>query len=293
MRIDAHQHFWNRNDGFYDWLTPDLGPIYRDFAPEDLAPHLLDLGIVATILVQAAPSLEETKHLLSLGRQTSFVKAVIGWVDMDGGEAIQNLGTLTQDSLFKGIRPMAQDLDDPDWLIRKSHAPVYDRLIDDGLVFEALVRPAQWSALLELAKRYKSLSIVVDHGAKPAICNGMNGDDGFSAWAPMIDQLAIHPHVSCKLSGLLTEAAPGAGLTEIRPYLDHLYACFGPDRLMWGSDWPVLGLRSDYETWATMFDTWLADKPDEAKEKILSKTAATQYGIPLLSTSTEDQRVEA
>ena len=293
MRIDTHQHFWKRSDGFYGWLTSDLGAIYRDFAPEDLAPHLSEHDIAATVLVQAAPSYEETKKLLSLGGRTDFVKAVIGWVDMDSAEAIQNLATLTEDPLFKGIRPMVQDLDDPDWLLRSSLEPVYERLISDQLVFEALVRPAHWSALRHLAQRYQSLSIVVDHGAKPAICNGMDGDGGFSEWAPMIDGLAAHPHVSCKLSGLLTEAAPGAGLNEIRPYLDHLYACFGPDRLMWGSDWPVLGLRADYGVWVEMFDAWLADKPKDAQEKILSRTAATKYGISLFSTSTEDQKVEA
>lgn len=279
MRIDAHHHFWTQSTGFYDWLTPDLNAIYRDFTPSDLAPHLSDCHIDATFLVQAAPCIEETELLLAQAEKTNFVKAVIGWADMESDSFARDLKYLAQHRLFKGLRPMVQDLANPNWLTKQELAPAFTLLSDNGFVFEALVRPPQWQALLEFASRYPSQSIVIDHAAKPAIAKGLNGEGGFSDWARVIDQLATYDHVSCKLSGLLTEAAPGAGLDDITPYLDHLYDSFGPDRLMWGSDWPVLKLNGDYTAWIKMMDTWLEDKPLEARTQIWATTAAQRYGI--------------
>ena len=279
MRIDAHHHFWARSHGFYDWLTPDLTALYRDFSPKDLAPHLSDWEVDATVLVQAAPCIAETELLLAQAEKTNFVKAVVGWADMESENFAQDLTDLAHHPLFKGLRPMVQDMADANWLTKQELTPAFDLLSDKGLIFEALVRPPQWPALLECARRNPSLSIVVDHAAKPAICNGLNGAGGFSDWARMMDQLAPHQHVSCKLSGLLTEAAPGAGLGDLIPYLDHLYDCFGPDRLMWGSDWPVLTLNGEYATWVKMMDAWLEDKPHQARTKIWATTAAQHYGI--------------
>lgn len=279
MRIDAHHHFWTRSNGFYDWLTPDLTALNYDFTPTDLAPILADCEIEATILVQAAPCIEETEILLAQAAQTSFVKAVVGWADMECASFGQDLDRLAQHPLFKGLRPMVQDMADANWLRKSELAPAFNLLSENELVFEALVRPPQWSALLECAKNYPSLSIVVDHAAKPAICNGLNGEGGFSDWAPMMEALAANDHVSCKLSGLLTEAAPGADLPAIKPYLDHLYDCFGPDRLMWGSDWPVLNMNGNYTAWIKMMDSWLEDKPHSVRTKIWATTAARHYDI--------------
>jgi len=293
MKIDAHHHFWKRDEGFYDWLTPDLGAIYRDFAPEDLESSLFESGVISTVLIQAAASIEETKLLLSLAEKTAFVKAVIGWVDLESDDFVRDLRLLMQHSLFKGIRPMVQDLEDPNWLTKPALEPAFEFLSSTGLVFEALVRPPQWAALLEFAGRYTDLPIIVDHGAKPAIRNGLNGAGGFSEWAGVIDRLAANEHVVCKLSGLLTEAVPGAALEDIRPYMDHLYDRFGPDRLMWGSDWPVLLMEADYLSWMHMAETWLQGKSANDAVKIFSANAARLYSISDACTKTASQVLEA
>lgn len=279
MRIDAHHHFWTRSHGFYEWLTPDLVALNHDFKPTDLAPALTACQVEATVLVQAAPYAQETDILLAQAAQTNFVKAVVGWADMESPAFAQEIERLRAHPLFKGVRPMVQDIEDANWLIKPILTPAFECLSEKGLVFEALVRPPQWQALLECVKSHPTLSIVLDHAAKPAINNGLNGDGGFSDWAPMIDQLAANKHVSCKLSGLLTEALPGAGLGDIKPYLDHLYASFGPDRLMWGSDWPVLNMNGEYTAWIDMMESWLDDKPADARTKIWATNAARQYDI--------------
>lgn len=276
MKIDAHQHFWRLANGFYDWLTPELAAIYSDFEPAHLAPLLASAGVEGTVAIQAAADPRETEFLLGLAEQARFIKGVVGWIDMETESGVETLTSFARHPLFKGIRPMIQDIAPVDWMLRPSLDAAFRALLDLGLSFDALVKPPHLDALHRLATRYPQLPIVIDHGGKPAIRDGL---DGFDAWAGQIARLAALPNVHCKLSGLLTEAKPGATLADLSPYLDHLYDAFGASRLMWGSDWPVLLLESAYASWDAMFGAWLASKPTDERAEMLGGTAARFYRL--------------
>ena len=273
-RIDSHQHFWLLARGDYDWLTKDLAPLYRDFLPEDLRPHLNGTGIRQTVLVQAAPSLEETHYLLQLAEETDFIGGVVGWVDMEKPTAPNDLEALAGHPLFLGIRPMIQDIPDPGWMLQPQLQPVYDKLVGLDLTFDALVKPRHLQNLYNLLRRHPRLALVIDHGAKPDIANGV-----FQPWAGDIADIATNTGAFCKLSGLLTEAGNGPAYEKVQPYMQHLLDCFGVERLMWGSDWPVLELAADYQTWGCFADQFLQDLSMDDQLRILGSNATTFYGL--------------
>jgi L-fuconolactonase len=277
MKIDAHQHFWRLAHAYCTWPTPTEKPIYRDFEPGDLAPLLKAHDIAATILVQAAPDIDETRYLLSLADAHDFIAGVVGWIDMQSPRALVDLGEIAEHPKFKGIRPMLQALDDPLWVLDSAFDDIFKKLVRRGLTFDALVQPRHLEALRVLAARYPDLAIVIDHGAKPQIRDGLASQEGLAGWAPAMSFFRDLPNVSCKLSGLVTEASPGVTLEELRPYLDHLYTVFGSARLMWGSDWPVVDLAMNYETWIALFDDWLADKSATDQALMRGGTAARVY----------------
>ncbi len=170
--IDAHQHFWRIARGDYGWLTPALAAIYRDFGPADLAPILARHGIDATILVQAAPTVAETRFLLDLAGETPFVAGVVGWAPFAAADAADRIARLAEEPKLVGLRPMVQDEADDDWLIRPALGPAFDAMIAHGLVFDALVLPRHLPRLLRVLERHPDLVVVVDHGAKPRIRDG-------------------------------------------------------------------------------------------------------------------------
>ncbi|CAA0080487.1 4-sulfomuconolactone hydrolase [Halioglobus japonicus] len=274
LRIDSHQHFWQLLRGDYDWLTADLDALYRDYLPQELAGHLQRGGIDKTVLVQAATTVAESEYLLSLAEQHTFIAGVVGWIDMAAPDALAQLAQLARHPKMLGIRPMIQDIADTQWMLREELAPVYLDLISRGLRFDALVKPQHLDALIVLLQRYPELPVVIDHGAKPDIAN-----DAFTLWAERMQTLAQESHACCKLSGLLTEARPGSDVNELRPYVNHLLQCFGPQRLMWGSDWPVLNLAADYPQWLAMTQALLADLDDADRDAIMGGTAARFYGL--------------
>ena len=273
MNIDAHQHFWRRDRGDYQWLTPSLAPIYRDYLPADLAPQLAAAGISRTILVQAAATVAETRFMLDLARQHEFIAGVVGWAEFESDSAPAVIDALARDSTLVGLRPMIQDIPDTEWMLREQLAPAFESMVDHGLVFDALVKPPHLPALLELAGRYPDLSMVLDHGAKPPIADG-----DVSAWRRDVARLARETPMVCKLSGLVTEAgsADPAALVEC---VDHLLECFGPSRLLWGSDWPVCELVCSYADWRTTSVKLLERLGAADREQIFSETARKTYGI--------------
>ena len=242
--IDAHQHFWRLDRGDYGWLTPALAPIHRDFGPDDLAPILARNGIARTILVQAAPTLAETHWLLDLAHRTPFVAGVVGWVDFDAGDAPEAIAALALDRKLVGVRPMVQDIADDDWLLRADLAPAFEALIAHDLVFDALVLPRHLTRLASILDNHPDLEVVVDHGAKPRI-----REREFEPWRTDLAAVAGHPAVTCKLSGLLTEAGPGDETAAIAPWVDAILELFGTTRVLWGSDWPVVDLAGGYDRW--------------------------------------------
>jgi L-fuconolactonase len=274
LRIDAHQHFWTLARGDYGWLTPELDSLYRDFDPDDLRPHLAGEQIDQTVLVQAAPTPAETHHLLELARRTDFVAAVVGWVDLEAPDAAETLAELAREPLLRGVRPIIQDLPDPEWMLRASLEPGLGALAELELRFDALVQPRHLAPLLRFVERYPELRIVIDHGAKPDIAAG-----AFDDWAEPLAAVARAGDVHCKLSGLITEAAPDWKPADLAPYVDHLLDVFGPGRLLWGSDWPVVDLAGGHAAWCDATRVLLSGLGDDDRTQILGRTAARFYGI--------------
>ena len=244
MLVDAHFHSWQIARGDYGWLTPALGPIYRDVNVPDWQAHARLAGVTGGILVQAAPTEAETAHLLALADQHPSVLGVVGWVDWLAPDAAQRIQALARHPKLTGLRPMLQDIPDPDWILQPALQPLMALMAGLGLVFDALVKPVHLPRLLTLAQRHPCLSIVIDHAAKP--------DIAASEWQPWADQmqaLATHTTAVCKLSGLVTEAGLNLAPQVCRPWADFVLHCFGPSRVLWGSDWPVLELAGSYAGW--------------------------------------------
>ena len=272
--IDSHQHFWTLARRDYGWLTPDLTALYRDFLPNDLEPDLPAHGVVGTVIVQAAPTEAETLLLLELAANWRTARAVVGWVDMTSDAGPRRLEHLAQNPLLRGIRPMMQNESDPDWMLQATVGASFLAIEANGLTFDALVQPHQLQTLTRLIDRYPDVPVVIDHGGKPAIATG-----GYQPWADDIRALSARPQVMCKLSGLLTEAGPRTTDADLRPYVEHLLDCFGPARLMWGSDWPVLTLAGDYGGWITQARRLLQGLSADEQAQVFGRTAASFYGI--------------
>jgi L-fuconolactonase len=274
MLIDAHQHFWRLADRNGAWPPPELAAIYRDFLPPDLAPLLERHGVARTVLVQSMPNEDDTRFMLDLARHNPFIAGVVGWVDMKAPDAAARIAALAADPLLKGLRPMLQDLDDDDWIADPATAPAAEAMVRHGLSFDALVLPRHLPALHAFAERHPDLAIVIDHGAKPLIADAV-----LEPWRSDIARLAALPQVCCKLSGLVTEAGPGWDALRLRPYVAHLLACFGPQRLIWGSDWPVLNLASDYAGWLAACASLLDHLDAPARHAIFGLNARRFYRI--------------
>ena len=244
-RIDAHHQVWQLARGDYGWLTPELAPIYRDFSLADLAPLLDEAGIEATVLVQAAPTVAETRFLLDVGHASGgIVRGVVGWIDAAADDALSTLAGLARDPLLRSVRPMLQDLPDPRWVLQPAVVRTLAELRRLGLVFDALVKPPQLPAVIELGERLPELDVVIDHGAKPPIAEG-----AWQPWADLVTRAAANPRFHCKVSGLVTESPPDWTPDTLRRYVDHLIGAFGARRLLWGSDWPVVDLGGGYRRW--------------------------------------------
>ncbi len=274
MKIDAHQHFWQISRGDYGWLTPEVGEIYRDFLPSDLAPILKDAGINGTILVQAAPTAAETQFMLELANQTPFIKGVVGWVDFEAPDAADQIAKLAEHPKLVGLRPMIQDIADDAWMLRPALAPAFDAMIAHDLTFDALTLPRHLGHLETLLARHPNLRVVIDHGSKPEIREGK-----LDGWAKDMAALAQQTTAYCKLSGLVTEAAIDWQTETLKPYVDHLINSFGPDRLIWGSDWPVCLLASDYPRWNSTTDQLLAHLSQADQDAIRGGNAQRAYKL--------------
>lgn len=244
--VDAHQHYWDPARGDYGWLAQAPATLQQAFLPRDLCAQRAALGVQFSVLVQAAPTEEETRYLFELAHEDPAVVGVVGWVDMEADDVGTRIDALVRqgNGLLRGLRPMAQDLADPEWLARPSLDRAFDCIQDCGLAFDALVDLRQFPALLQRLRRHPQLNVVLDHAGKPAIRDGR-----LDQWAHWIDELAQHPQLHCKLSGLLTLLGEAVHDDAIEPYVAELFAHFGSERLMWGSDWPVLTTHADYAHW--------------------------------------------
>jgi len=270
--VDAHHHLWTLARGDYAWITPAQPVLNRDYDLADYRAVAPD-GVVASVLVQAAPTVAETRFLLDAARAAGErVLAVVGWVDFEADDALDTLRDLAHDSRLRSIRPMVQNIADPDWLLRPRVQAVLGMLPVLDLAFDALVKPPQLPALVRMLDRNPDLRVVIDHAAKPLIAAGVK-----EPWATLMRAAADHPHVQCKLSGLATEARADWTVDTLRPYVDHVVTCFGAGRLMWGSDWPVVELNGGLARWWIATQALLAPLGPSGRAAVLGGNARRFY----------------
>lgn len=273
MRIDAHQHFWRIKRNDYGWLTPELTTLYKDFEPDDLTPLLNRHNVDGTILVQAAPTEAETLFLLQLSEQYESIKGVVGWVDFDNLNAPKSIVKLSKHPKLVGIRPMIQDIEDIDWMLSPAVSNTLQSLSQHQLVFDALVKPQHLKNLKLLIDQHRNLKVVINHGAKPNI-----KENKLHQWRSDLSAFRDLPNVSCKLSGLVTEASNDWQAKDLFPYIDTIFDVFGEQRVLWGSDWPVSLLASSYTKWFDTVERYLTQN-NLSKEKVFGSNTVRVYSL--------------
>lgn len=279
VQVDAHQHYWNPARGDYHWMPEDDPILTRVYGPDDLAPLIEAAGISHTVLVQAAATIEETEYMLGIADTTASVAGVVGWVDFEEPEQLAQLKRLARHPKFKGVRPMIQDIPDVDWMLRDDVQWGYQAIIDLDLTFDALGFPQHLDNFLTLLTRYPAMRAVVDHCMKPQIRD--HSDESFRQWADGMARIARETHARCKLSGIITESNDDWSVEDLRPYASHVLDVFGPDRVMWGSDWPVCRVRGEYDAWRSAADALTSHLSDNEKARVFGKTAVEFYGLEL------------
>jgi L-fuconolactonase len=276
MRIDSHQHFWKAARGDYHWMSPKVPVLCRDYLPEDLNPSLVKNQIDKTILVQAAQTKAETDFLLDLAMKHDFIAGVIGWLDLDNPGFSAELELYSQKSKFLGIRPMLQDLPDDDWILRPRVLDSLKMVAERDIPFEFLTYTRHLPRVLKVLECIPNLRAVVDHVSKPEIKNRK-----LDPWRSLMSEVAKHPNIHCKLSGMITEADHKSWTAEdLRTYIEHVLKCFGLKRVMFGSDWPVCLLAGSYDQVIGALQTILKPHLDEQREAdVFGGNAARFYKL--------------
>lgn len=266
--IDTHQHYWIYDAVEYEWIDATMATLQRDFLPGDVKQEMDRAGVAASVAVQARQSLEETRFLLELADAHSFIAGVVGWVDLQADDAEARLERVTAHPKLVGLRHIVQ-AEPPGFLDRPRFRDGVARLERHGLTYDILVYARQLPEAVRFARAFPRQPFVLDHLGKPDIRG-----NGFAAWRRDFDALAALPNVTCKLSGLVTEAdwrqwTPA----QLRPYLDAALEAFGPARLMMGSDWPVCLVAGRYDDVVALVRDALAEYSDDEQEQVLGGTA--------------------
>jgi len=273
--IDAHQHFWQVGRFDYPWMSSDLGVLYRDYLPEDLAPILAQNGVEKTVLVQASNSVAESRWLLELADANSFIAGVVGWVDLTSAEVEAQLDELSAHPKFKGVRHLVESEPDDAWLVQPAVLSGLQRLSSYGLSYDLLVHTRHLQYVPQVAESCPELRLVIDHLAKPPIAR-----NEIKEWARALKPVARYPNIHCKLSGLVTEANWTSWQTsDLRPFVDCVLELFGAERIMFGSDYPVCLLAASYERVLESFQELLKYLSDTDRDKIFSQNAAAFYRL--------------
>jgi L-fucono-1,5-lactonase len=273
-RIDAHHHLWNYSAKEYDWIEDNMSMLRRDFQPADLASTIQAAGIDGVVTVQARQTLGETEWLLSLAEQNDFMRAVVGWVPLVDAGVAGILEGLAARPKLKAVRHVLQGEAD-NYMLRADFDAGISALLPTGLVYDILVFERQLPQSIQLVDRHPDQVFVLDHIAKPLIAKGT-----ISPWKERITELAQRPNVYCKISGLVTEA-DWENWTEdgLRPYVDTVLEAFGPERLMFGSDWPVCLVACEYGRWADIVRGFIAELSSDEQDRILGITATKAYNL--------------
>jgi len=275
MHIDSHQHFWKYDPREYGWIDESMKSLRRDFMPEDLEPDLRVNGFDGCIAVQARQTLEETRWLLELAGRYSFIRGVVGWVDLRSPEVRFQLQSLSGNPKLVGIRHIVQSEPDDRFLLQPDFLRGIAMLAEFNLTCDILIYTRLLPVAAEFVAQFPQQRFVLDHLAKPQI-----RERELAAWSRSIRQLSKSPNVHCKLSGLVTESDwTNWKEQDFAPYLDVAFEHFGPARLMIGSDWPVCTVAGDYSRVIDVVKNYLSRLPTDAREAVLGNTAIQVYQL--------------
>ncbi len=275
MKIDAHHHLWKYTAAEYGWIGPEMRAIRRDFLPGDLEPLMHHFDIEGTVAVQARQTLEETTWLLGLAEQHPLIRGVVGWVPLtEGARVKQTLERLAANPKLRAVRHVVQDEVDPRFILRSDFNEGVSALGEFRLRYDILIFERHLPAAIEFVDRHPNQPFILDHISKPRIKERI-----LSPWDRNIRELAKRQNVCCKLSGMVTEADPRWTPQMLQPYIDVVLEAFGPQRLMYGSDWPVMLLASDYARWYRTVTVAIGKLSKAEQERIMGGTAAEKYGI--------------
>lgn len=274
MIIDSHQHFWKYDPVRDAWIDTSMDSIRKDFLPKDLLPILKANKIDGCIAVQADQSETETEFLLQCAEKNPFIKGVVGWVDLTANNIEERLEYYASNPLFKGVRHIVQAEND-DYLLRKDVQNGIGKLLKYDLAYDILVFPNQLPSAIAMVEAFPNQKFILDHIAKPTISKAIS-----EIWVHNIIQLSKHKNVYCKLSGLVTETINFKFKeADFKPYIDIIFKAFGPDRIMFGSDWPVCLLAANYDKVLKIVNDYIENQSIEVKNNILGKNAIKIYNL--------------
>jgi len=275
MKIDSHHHFWHYNPVEFGWIDETMRVIRRDFLPEDLRGEIARAGIEGVVSVQARQSLSETRSLLEFADANDFIKGVVGWVEISSARVSEDLEHFAAKPKFKSVRHVIQGEQDDNFILRSDFNRGIRVLKRFSLAYDILVLERHLPQTIRFVDDHPDQVFVMDHIAKPRIKDGI-----FEPWNQNIRELAKRPNVSCKISGMVTEADfSGWSEAQLRPYFDTVLEAFGPQRLMFGSDWPVCLVASSYVTWHDVVSHWVAGLSAHEQDRILGGTAVEVYKL--------------
>jgi len=273
--VDSHQHFWQVGRFDYPWMSSEVKTLYQDYLPLMLEPLLKEHGVAETVVVQASNSIEETRWMLRLADEHPFIAGVVGWVDLMSADISRQLEELTAHRKFKGVRHLVESEPEDNWLIQQGVLRGLNVLSRHGVSYDLLVHTRHLRYVKTVAERCPELRFVVDHLAKPPVAKGE-----IKEWARALKEVAAYENVSCKLSGLVTEAAHTSWRTEdLRPFVETALELFGARRLMFGSDWPVCLLAASYGEVLESFQFLTADLSEEERALIFAENARDFYRL--------------
>jgi L-fuconolactonase len=273
--VDSHQHFWQVGSFDYPWMSSEVETLYRDYLPQMLEPLLQEQGVAQTVLVQASDSIEETRWMLSLAEQYPFIAGVVGWVNLMSADVEQQLEELTAHPKFKGVRHLVESEPEDNWLIQQSVLRGLNTLSRYGVSYDLLVHTRHLRYVKMVVERCPETRFVIDHMAKPPVASGET-----KAWALMLKEVSAYKNVSCKLSGLVTEADHASWRTgDLRPFVECALEYFGARRLMFGSDWPVCLLAASYSQVLESFQSLTSGLSEEERTLIFGENAREFYRL--------------
>ena len=274
MKLDSHQHFWKYSPQQHNWIDDSMVSLKRDFLPNDLEPHLVENKIEACMVVQADQSEKETEFLLELATQYEFIKGVVGWVDLRAKNVEERLQFYSQNQYFKGVRHIVQS-EKQDFLLDPAFQNGIEKLGNLNLTYDLLIYSHQIEAAIKLVSQFPNQKFVLDHLAKPNIKNGK-----IEPWKNQIQRLAQFSNVSCKISGMVTEADHAQWKpSDFIPYLDIVFDAFGENRILFGSDWPVCLLAASYQEVYQLITDYTANFSLEQRDKLFGANAKRFYNI--------------